>query len=115
MSYEENLRRYSFPVAASIPIYTLVAVDSNGNVAQATAGGAIDGVVQDDNGTASGLITQVGKYGISKAICGATPLSAGTYGQSDANGNVVPYTSGTSKVRILQSASPGDIFPIFIG
>jgi hypothetical protein len=74
--------------AAAIPTNTLVGYDGNVCGSANMPVGATN--MAYDSGEMMGLFGA----GLKLIIVGATPLTAGCAVQSDANGNVIPYSSG---------------------
>jgi hypothetical protein len=78
--------------------YRAMLIDSNGRVAQAGAGVAIAGILQDDP-DAIGKSASVMVLGVSKAEVGAATTAGGKL-MSDGNGRLINWTTGNHAVAI---------------
>ena len=77
MAVEQRVLGYGFPASADLSAYQFCAVIvSSGQLALATSGKNMDGILQDTP-NAAGQGGEVGMFGVSKALAGGTGFAAG--------------------------------------
>lgn len=106
MAYEDSVTTISVPAAGALTQFTLVTVNSSGQVANTGDGAMAQGVVQNDPG-AAGEIAEVATAGVMQVVAGGS-VSAGDDIGSDANGQAVTASDGSGDIIIgkaLTSAS----------
>lgn len=120
--FENKLVTISRPAAASFAtsqFYACVFTNSSG-VAQAavqtTAGGRVDGIIQDDNAVA-GTASAIGILGVSPAAVGAA-VTAGDELEVDATGRLITATGTAGHVKsaiaLASADAAGEIIPVLL-
>lgn len=117
MAYELNLKSISLPIAASAAsqqFYCFV-LGSGGTMAlQTTAGGRVDGIIQDDNAQA-GTASAFGVAGVSMAAVGAA-VSEGDSLEVDTTGRLITATGTTGHkvvaVALAAATAAGQLIPV---
>lgn len=118
MALDSNLVSISLPAAGDLSAaqYKFVAINSSGAVAVVgTAGNTGDGVLQNKP-SASGDVSTVAVFGVSKVLAGGA-INPGAQVSSSAAGKAIAATSGH---RVLgrhigtTAAADGDIIPVLL-
>lgn len=111
MAIEQRLLNYGFPASGDLSArqFCAVKLDTNGQVAVATAAKNMDGVLQDKP-TAQGASAEVAMFGVSKVTAGGTGFSAGDLLEITTNGTFQTQTSTNTVVaKALTAAAAGAI------
>jgi hypothetical protein len=115
MAIEERLITIGFLAAGSdlsTKQYHVVKLDAQGKAVLAGAGELSLGILQND--PSEGQACDIAVDGVSKAKAGAS-ITLGSLLSANANGQVVPATSGDYVIGIaLEAASSGDIVSVLI-
>ena len=118
MAYEGNIQNLPGAVASgdlSTHQFKFMVVNSSGQIAlNTTAGGVVDGVLQDKP-TAAGHAATVAFSGVSKVVASAA-ITQGALISSTATGKAVTATTGEAvKGRALESAgADGDLIAVLL-
>ena len=81
----------------------------------AAIGHAIYGILQ--NKPASGQAADVGVFGVTKAVCGSAGMTAGDKLMTNASGQLITWTAGSSYVQVgvaLETAVTNQLATVFI-
>lgn len=108
MAYEAVQQLYSAPAAADLSAKQFYAVefDTNGNIALATAGKNMDGVLQ--NKPTSGQAAEIALDGISKVTLSGT-VTAGQLLQVDSGSTFTVLSGGTAVAKALEGGASGQL------
>lgn len=105
MAYEEQLQSYSAPVHADYSASQFLCgfINSSGRFQVATAGVAVDGILQDKP-NAQGIAGCIGFSGVSKARAGGV-VPAGSLLATDSTGRVVVASTGDNIIAKAMEAA----------
>lgn len=113
MAFESVGHTFSAPASEDLSAlqYTAVIFDTSANIAPATAGKNMDGILQDD--PVSGQAGSVQIDGISKAAISGS-VTCGDQLQIDTGGTFITKSSGTAVAKALVGGASGDVISVLL-
>jgi hypothetical protein len=113
MAFDAILQGFSAPASADLSSHQFAPVifDGSGNIALATAGKNIDGILQD--APKSGQAGNVAINGIAKGVLSGT-VAQGAQVQVGSSGTFVTLSSGTAVGKALTGGATGNVVSILL-